>query len=366
MRSSSIGFIEIILLASGLIFSLSSGIMLWNERYLTEFLIVNAYGAKEIGSVRTMTNDARRRISSELTWMPIGSDQKLFERDSIFTGNDSTVLLEAFSSDLIEIQQNTLIVISRSQDSLVLDLQIGSIKIVPSNKSNTKIRLLDLGKIIELGQFKSSKSFEVIRDKNLPLKVIDAQLNDLLVSPKEEIEIQTNQPEVKPRNIEVALQNNSIQEAQLKPKPSSEVALAQPKDQLLKAQDSAPPSLPLPTNSLEPVTKKLPKTEMKPESRPPPPALMSPLDNVNLVSIDKDVQSPMIFLWKGLKKEGPFLFQISNDENFSKVIIEKNVTRDTLIFLERLDSQKYFWRVQEVGEKINSQWSIPRSFVISK
>lgn len=87
-----------------------------------------------------------------------------------------------------------------------------------------------------------------------------------------------------------------------------------------------------------------------------------------VVSLDNESKD-IIFMWKSDIKSSTYMLEISDDENFSNVIYENQISmmRDVVPFaLSSMPENKYFWRVTRIDEKNIRYTSDPRSFDIKK
>jgi hypothetical protein len=78
-----------------------------------------------VGQFASSQNDVRRRVDSGFAWSSVASRDRVFEGDSIFTGDESEASIDLDQGGKIIIDPKSLIVI-RTSGGLQLDLQYGS------------------------------------------------------------------------------------------------------------------------------------------------------------------------------------------------------------------------------------------------
>lgn len=102
------------------------GTALWNDDWLINHFIGRVNSGEAIGEVLSAKNDARRRTNRSLTWLQAHKNEKLFERDTIFTGKESEINIKIGKENKLTLQENSLIVLQTQGNEILLDLQIGS------------------------------------------------------------------------------------------------------------------------------------------------------------------------------------------------------------------------------------------------
>jgi photosystem II stability/assembly factor-like uncharacterized protein len=82
------------------------------------------------------------------------------------------------------------------------------------------------------------------------------------------------------------------------------------------------------------------------------PILVSPADK------STGVLSPVVFKWKSVSNAKGYFFQLSMDNDFNTVVIEKNLTGDTIFNAGSLSPfKKYFWRIKATNDFSESKYS---------
>ncbi|HOI28456.1 MAG TPA: fibronectin type III domain-containing protein [Melioribacteraceae bacterium] len=78
---------------------------------------------------------------------------------------------------------------------------------------------------------------------------------------------------------------------------------------------------------------------------------------------ERDVSVNPQLIWKRVTNAESYLLQISRDQSFSSILINKTGIRDSLISIENLEYfSEYFWRVASQNSYGTSEWSVPGSF----
>ncbi len=78
-----------------------------------------------VGKLTSHVNDVRRRSDSELSWSQIPNQDKVFNRDHIFTGENSKAEIDLDSGVSLSMNANSMIVIGNEQSNSVLNLKLG-------------------------------------------------------------------------------------------------------------------------------------------------------------------------------------------------------------------------------------------------
>ncbi len=103
-----------------------SYLLLNSQDLISHFLPVQE-GAKIIGFVEVANNDVRRRLKQSLLWYDVGSDEALYEKDAIFTGDNSETYIRLNGDVGFHMGANSMVVLSQENNEFKLDLQLGSV-----------------------------------------------------------------------------------------------------------------------------------------------------------------------------------------------------------------------------------------------
>lgn len=93
--------------------------------YDVAFLNPLLEGQVEIGKIYQTKNKVKRKFNKSLIWYAASSNEIVFENDWIFTGSDSIAKIKLNSGGEIIVEPDSLIVLSRKNGVLQLDLQHG-------------------------------------------------------------------------------------------------------------------------------------------------------------------------------------------------------------------------------------------------
>ncbi|MCC6277191.1 MAG: FecR domain-containing protein [Oligoflexia bacterium] len=83
---------------------------------------------EQVGQMLTVENSVKRQLSDNVLWDPIASQTPVYARDSIRTGPESSATIRLDDNSLLDIGENSLIVLDRIQDKLAVDLKAGDLK----------------------------------------------------------------------------------------------------------------------------------------------------------------------------------------------------------------------------------------------
>lgn len=151
---------------------------------------------KPVGTFKVSNNDVRRRVDSGMTWSNVDAPEKVYEGDSIFTGDKSDASITLDNGNVIQVEPHSLVVIHTKGNKTTLDLQYGSLQ--GKIASADPIVIEQNGKTQEL----TSKSGSQIR----------------IVKPQKEkvVRVQVTKGEVKVDNEEVK-ENEVVKITETKP-----------------------------------------------------------------------------------------------------------------------------------------------------
>jgi hypothetical protein len=83
---------------------------------------------KPVGTFKVSTNDVRRRVDSGMTWSNVDAPEKVYEGDSIFTGDKSEASITLDNGNIIKVDPKSLVVIRTKGNKTEIDLQYGSLQ----------------------------------------------------------------------------------------------------------------------------------------------------------------------------------------------------------------------------------------------
>jgi hypothetical protein len=127
---------------------LLSGLLIWQDGWIYRLVQTRRSDLEQIGRVVKQENDVRRRYQVALSWLPIKRSADVYQGDSIFTGRDSSVVIETTSGEQLTVAPNSLVVVNQKQDSISLNISFGSVEgrvengkklVISSNNSLTEL-----------------------------------------------------------------------------------------------------------------------------------------------------------------------------------------------------------------------------------
>ncbi|MCB0370053.1 MAG: FecR domain-containing protein, partial [Bdellovibrionales bacterium] len=81
-----------------------------------------------VGILSKSANDVRLKSIESYLWTPARSSEKLHEKDSIFTGDNSGAEVVLNDGSTINLESNSLIILSMKENGLELNLKYGEIQ----------------------------------------------------------------------------------------------------------------------------------------------------------------------------------------------------------------------------------------------
>ncbi len=94
---------------------------------------------KNIGSFNLSLNDVRRKTEESFLWRPVSNTEKIYLRDSIFTGSNSRAVLTFDDGSVIEVKENSMITLNMNQGQIQLDLRYGDLVTALNEKSQLEV-----------------------------------------------------------------------------------------------------------------------------------------------------------------------------------------------------------------------------------
>lgn len=147
-----------------------------------------------IGDVTTSQNDVRRKNLDNFSWLPASKKDKVFQSDSIFTGDRSEASIQLKDGSIIRVRSNSLITLNMKNGQMSLDLRYGDLEaelsknaslIVKSGAEEFKLENDVKSTTNSKVEFKKSHS------KNVNLKLLSGQakLNKAALSAEANVSI---------------------------------------------------------------------------------------------------------------------------------------------------------------------------------
>ncbi|MCB0407750.1 MAG: hypothetical protein KDD34_06050, partial [Bdellovibrionales bacterium] len=142
-KDNKLNWIDRVLVLGSVIASVFFAYLLINSQMLLSHFLPVQEGAKIIGFIEVANNDVRRRLKQSLLWYDVTSEEALYEKDAIFTGENSETYIRLNGNVGFHMGSNSMVVLSQENNEFKLDLQLGSV--IADVKSGGEIKLLGDG-----------------------------------------------------------------------------------------------------------------------------------------------------------------------------------------------------------------------------
>ncbi|MBT4761561.1 MAG: hypothetical protein HOO06_07695 [Bdellovibrionaceae bacterium] len=147
-----LGKIDWTLLVFSMLGIIASSYLLFNESILLRSFMRNSTNSVLIGKIKIIKNDVRRKVGASLLWFKATNSEDLFEGDSLFTGDKSATKFILDSGLELTLQANSLVKLTRSDNEVFLDLQVGQFSAKVSRKGKNKAIRKDGLNIVHKGK----------------------------------------------------------------------------------------------------------------------------------------------------------------------------------------------------------------------
>lgn len=242
-----------------------------------------------IGDVSISQNDVRRKNLDTFSWVPASRQDKVFQNDSIYTGDRSEATIRLQDGSEIKIQPNSLITLNLKNGQMNLDLRYGNL------------------------------TGELAQGASLTVK-----------SGGEEFKLESKKDTTEKPKIQFKKAHSGNVDLKLI---AGDVKYVDKKKQAVKE---------LPKNTVVAVSKKGEVKEVqKPELE------LKTAQNINWLRINPD--DPLPFEWHG-KGLSRYQLEISPTEDFSSVAVSKVTSNLKADVTEAIEPGAYFWRVKGLDE----------------
>lgn len=385
--------LERLFLSLAAITLLFSSALLLDDRWLFKLLSGNESSLVKIGSVRTATNDVRRRHATTFSWAPLDVASEVFQGDSIFTGENSEALITTDRGEQISISPNSLVVINANTDAIRLDIDYGSV--LGQVGKDKKLLIGSGGDVTEFKGEDALVKVNVSQDKNLVVKVIEGQVEvkseegQKTLGPKEQAAISDEGDIIDPADIHLDLVEPSIDRL-IKPNEKNDFRISWkpnhplPEYTLEVAEDPEFKSIVVreKTSSLTLQPKGLPSnrrlfwrimTQLKTSPKPIysqmssftlvediPPRWKFPLAKMNIFfeeqpSIENGNKINITFHWESRSPSAKWELQLASDPSFQKDV-KSIACRDLIEEVGPLSEGTYYTRVR-AADWADAAWS---------
>lgn len=156
------------ILRACLILLLIFSYLLYDDSLLTGW---RSDGSNAIGSIFRSSKDVRRKSADSFSWTSTKESEKIFNFDSIFTGENSNVTLTLFDGTQIEIQEKSLVQIRQGKDdSFEMNLKEGFFRVNLAKNQTFKVNMN--GETVNLRANQNSQ-IEIQRDSNGKMTILN-------------------------------------------------------------------------------------------------------------------------------------------------------------------------------------------------
>lgn len=131
---------------------------------------------KDIGTFNISNNDVRRKSEESFLWIPATKSDKVYLRDSIFTGDSSNATLKFADGSVIEVKENSMITLNMNQGQIQLDLRYGDLITDIKEKSQIEVTAGTQKFDLKTQNAQPSKvQIQKSRTKRINVKLIEGQ-----------------------------------------------------------------------------------------------------------------------------------------------------------------------------------------------
>lgn len=109
---------------------------------------MSAGDSQRIGEITSLENDVRHKVRKGFQWRSLRRPRDLSWGDGVFTGKGSKARVRLDDGSEIDLQENSLVIFTPSQDDLVLNLQYGNF--TGTLSSDGRLRVNNNGEIVDL------------------------------------------------------------------------------------------------------------------------------------------------------------------------------------------------------------------------
>ncbi|MCC7403501.1 MAG: hypothetical protein IT288_03805 [Bdellovibrionales bacterium] len=385
------------ILGSSVVAVIVSSLMLWQDGWLRKWAGFTSKSGTPLGKVTMAAQDVRRRTRTSLAWIPVESNEVVFENDSLFTGEESEAVIHLDKIGEMTLSSNSLVILRRSRQDLLLDLQLGRFR--TQLAQGQALHVLQSGAVAVIESKSSESIVNLHRDRQGKLSVaplqgeVEMRLNDKgnVANPQQSLEsvgrelqtrdvalalrspvggrrlwVAANDPvkfewdvvagSNQARRIRIAKSDTFKGEAVVDEVPSSSYSTRELIDEgvyywRVETQESG---------------------EWKPASalgeftllKKVPPQPLFPYQGFNIVS--KTGPARLELKWQEKRGVESYRVQLSTDAEFSQLIVDQESPSPRVTGVE-LAQGNYFWRVRAEGTSpIANVWSPVAAFSVNR
>lgn len=198
-----------LLIITAAVVMLVSSVAIFEDRWLFTLLSSSEDLTEKIGFAKTSVNDVRRRHGTAFSWLPLEKNAKIYQGDSIFTGEKSEAVILTDRGEQISISPNSLVVINAKTDSIRLDIDYGSV--LGQVGRDKKLLIGSGGDVTEFKGDDALVKIDVSEGKNLKVNVLEGQVEVAskdgrkTLGPNQQAEISDAGAVVDPSDIRIEL-----------------------------------------------------------------------------------------------------------------------------------------------------------------
>ncbi len=359
-----------------------------------------------IGNVQISSNDVRRKNTETFAWLPANTKDKVYQADSIFTGDRSEASITLKDGSVIHVRANSLISLNMKNGQMNLDLKYGDLEAEISKesalvvKSGTEEFKLENDSSKAGAPAKSKIEFKKSHSKNVNLKLVSGQakLNQAVIKPSEKVSIsQTGAIKVVPAqgiSYSAHLETNFVRmnpddpltfqwnTSLVSPKYQVEISAEDNFSHLTTQQSTAKNAVeirePMPEGPYFWRIKSYDDEGQVLATSPAykfnlsyvkPPEIVSPLPQAALsFELPETKGAPLAITtqvqWQAMPQLQQFKWQLSKDAEFTHIFKEQTTNEKALV-TPLLENGTYYIRIQgQTAQGLSTAWSEPRSFQI--
>lgn len=293
--------------------------LLFDDSILTDSF--NDDSNQLIGKISYATGDVRHKNNKDFQWKNAKQERKIFWGDGVFTGGNSKAHVDLLSGGRLELDPNSLVILTPTQKDLTLDLRFGNFK---GELKDQDLKVKVGGEVLTVSGSKGAGGsvVEFGRDanQNLVINVVKGSV-DVTGSASGPRQIASG------KNAKISADGKSVAES------------ASTGSIMRKTASGT-------DETTKPVRK---RTLWKENVR----------ENKSSVQLDENGQptsKPVIDLnWVPADEKGQTIVEISKDPNFSSILMTKNVEGSNLQ-TEVESTGVYYARVKPANDK-DTPWS---------
>ncbi len=329
-----------------------------------------------VGEILYAENNVKRQLGNEVMWEPIDKTALVYSKDSVRTGKDSNAAIKLSDSTIIEVGENSLIVLDKSLQNLSVNFKAGDISSSQTGK-NLEIKVKDSivkgeGADVKIkANMGADASIEVAKGratltdrnkKSVELSQADraglsetgvgqvSKIAIVLKSPEHRSKIQSNRSDLKqPFLWEVS--GGEIKQEQLEISPDN--LFSTDKTKLFKGHQGATVALGQGTYYWR-VGWMAEKKMLYTDSRNFTVGADKRLELVypeNATHFDLEPEEDVVDLqWKCAIAVKVFVAEVATSADFKNITYSKAQT-EPKVLVKDLPSQVYYWRVRAFGSK---------------